>query len=133
MGARAGLRARPVVPRSGDHTVWDSYIRLRPRGTTADKSAAHPGPPSLKLRRGEPRRSTRLPADLSGVALAKPEAFGAGGFVDAAAKSPTLQARPPERLRSSREGGSHGDGAAIVKKPVAVYIEKRYEEGNLAA
>jgi len=36
----------------------------------------------------------------------------------AAAKSPTLQ--------------SYGDGAAIVKVPVAAYVEKVYEEGDFA-
>jgi len=35
---------------------------------------------------------------------------------DAAAKAPTLQ--------------SYGDGAAIVQKPVAVYIEKVYHSGD---
>ena len=37
---------------------------------------------------------------------------------DAAAKSPTLQ--------------SYGDGAAIVKKPVAVYVERVYEYGDFS-
>ena len=54
-------------------------------------------------------------------------------FVDAAAKSPTLQAPPPKRLRSSREGGSHGDGAAIVKVPIAAYVEKLYDEGDFGS
>ena len=35
-----------------------------------------------------------------------------------APKSPTLH--------------SYGDGAAIVKKPVAAYVEKVYDEGDLA-
>ena len=28
---------------------------------------------------------------------------------------------------------SYGDGAAIVKKPVAVYVEKVYEEADFSA
>jgi len=49
--------------------------------------------------------------------------------------------RPVRRLvrRSLGEGGSPpgedgslGEGGAIVKKPVVVYIEKVYEEGDFA-
>ncbi len=63
---------------------------------------------------GRPVAAYRLPASAYWILITGP--------VDAEdddAKSPTLH--------------SYGDGAAIVKKPVAVYVEKVYELSDFSA
>ena len=48
--------------------------------------------------------------------------------------SADLSAEASAKAEARRdEDGSLGEGGAIVKKPVAVYIEKVYEEGDFAS